>query len=157
MGLFIKVKQAGYLSNNSCGWRQIQDEDIEDYHDGLDVLCYTSQFGRCSVEAFDVIEEVEAKDFDDLDYSGTWIDPTGKEWCDNGWIDRDGDIYPCGWMEHDDLAYLYFKSDVQTLEKSGWIRVMHGVPKHETKITQYQYNRCKELGIEISENEVLWQ
>lgn len=39
MGLFIKIREAG-LERAQPGWRQILDKDIEDYHDGEDVLCY---------------------------------------------------------------------------------------------------------------------
>ena len=38
MGLFIKIREVG-LERAQPGWRQILDKDIEDYHDGEDVLC----------------------------------------------------------------------------------------------------------------------
>lgn len=85
MGLFIKIREVG-LERAQPGWRQILDKDIEDYHDGEDVLCYNGNYGRCPVSAFDVLEEVEADCFEELDYKGTYLDPTGKEWNGNGWI-----------------------------------------------------------------------
>lgn len=59
MGLFIKIREVG-LERAQPGRRQILDKDIEDYHDGEDVLCYNGNYGRCPVSAFDVLEEVEA-------------------------------------------------------------------------------------------------
>lgn len=155
MGLFIKIRD--FTECSSVGWRQIRDSDIEDYRNGEDVLCYTGNLGRCPVSCFDVLEEVEADDFESLDYSGTYLDPKGKEWENNGWIDRDGHIYPCDWMQHDDLAYYYFKKTTSELEAQGWIRVMQGTPGYVGRVSQVQYNKCKELGIYIPENCVLWQ
>lgn len=156
MGLFIKIREVG-LERAQPGWRQILDKDIKDYHDGEDVLCYNGNYGRCPVSAFDVLEEVEADCFEELDYKGTHLDPTGKEWNGNGWIDRDGKLYPCDWMQHDDLAYYYFKKSVDQLEASGWIRVMRNTPGYRGRISQAQYNKCKQIGIEIPENDILWQ
>lgn len=156
MGLFIKTRE-DRLERAEAGWRQIRDEDIEDYYAGEDVLCYTGNFGRCPVSCFKVLEEVEADNFEDLDYSGTYLDPTGREWRGNGWIDRDGHIYPCDWMQHDDMAYYYFKKSTPELESQGWIRVMQEVPGYVGRISQNQFNKCKELGIHIPENCVLWQ
>lgn len=119
MGLFIKIIEPG-LPRAQAGWRQIRDEDIEDYHDGVDVLCYTENYGRCPVSCFEVLEEVEADDFEDL-------------------------------------AYYYFKKTVSELEASGWIRIMNGIPDYRGRISQAQYNKCTELGIEIPEYNVLWQ
>lgn len=41
--------------------------------------------------------------------------------------------------------------------QAGWIRVMNGVPGYRGRISQAQYNKCTELGIEIPEYNVLWQ
>ena len=46
MGLFIKIREVG-LERAQPGWRQILDKDIEDYRDGVDVLCYNGNYGRC--------------------------------------------------------------------------------------------------------------
>ena len=156
MGLFIKVKEKD-LPCAKPGWRQILDKDIEDFHEGDDVLCYNANFGRCPVSCFDILEEVEANHFDELDYRGTYYDPTGKTWNGNGWISRDGKAYACDWMEHDDVAYYYFKKSIREMESSGWIRVNFDVPNYIGRISQAQYNKCKDLGIEIDENNVLWQ
>lgn len=156
MGLFIKIVETGF-PHTQAGWRQIRDEDIEDYRDGVDVLCYTGNYGRCPVSCFEVLEEAEADDFEDLDYRNTYLDPHGKEWRNNGWIDREGHTYPCEWMQHDDLAYYYFKKTVSEMEAAGWIRVTNGVPGYRGRISQAQYNKCMELGIEIPEYNVLWQ
>lgn len=160
MGLFVKVKPADSYNKNSyreIGWRQILDEDIEDYRDGEDVLCYNSAGGRCPIDGFKVLEEVEADCFENLDWTDTWMDPKHNKWNGNGWIDRDGHVYPCGWMEHDNIAYYYLKSDITELENKGWIRVMYDVPVYRGKLTQAQYNKCKDLGIDINEENVLWQ
>lgn len=85
-----------------------------------------------------------------------WIKMANK-YAYNGWIDRDGKLYPCDWMQHDDLAYYYFKKSVDQLEASGWIRVMRNTPGYRGRISQAQYNKCKQIGIEIPENDVLWQ
>lgn len=53
------------------------------------------------------------------------------------------------------MAYLYFKFDTYTLETLGWIRVNYDIPAN--KITQAQYNKCKELNIKVREEDVLWQ
>ena len=113
MGLFIKIVETGF-PHTQAGWRQIRDEDIEDYRDGVDVLCYTGSYGRCPVSCFEVLEEVEADDFEDLDFKDTYLDPRGKEWRNN-------------------------------------------VPDYRGRISQAQYNKCTELGIEIPEYNVLWQ
>lgn len=115
MGLFVKVSPKG---DKTIGWRQVSDEDIEDYRNGEIVELYN--------------------------FSG-------------GWIDRDGKVYPCDWMEHDTMAYLYFKFDTYTLETLGWIRVNYDIPYCANKITQAQYNKCKELNIKVREEDVLWQ
>ena len=95
MGLFIKIREVG-LERAQPGWRQILDKDIEDYRDGVDVLCYNGNYGRCPVSAFDVLEEVEAGCFEELDYKGTYLDPTGKEWNGNGWIEMESFILVTG-------------------------------------------------------------
>ena len=126
MGLFIKI--------NKVSKTLTRDEDIDDYRQGDDVMCFNAAGGRCNVSYFTVIKEVEANSFEDLDYSDTEIDPTYKEWRNNGWIDRDGHTYPC-----------------------GWIRVMMGVPQYLNKLSPAQYRKCKELEIYINESDVLWQ
>ena len=89
MGLFIKIVETGF-PHTQAGWRQIRDEDIEDYRDGVDVLCYTGNYGRCPVSCFEVLEEAEADDFEDLDYRNTYLDPHGKEWRNNGGVIEKG-------------------------------------------------------------------
>lgn len=69
------------------------------------------------------------------------------------WLDRQR--WSCGWMEHDNIAYYYLKSDITELENKGWIRVMYDVPVYKGKLTQAQYNKCKDL--DINEENVLWQ
>lgn len=154
MGLFVKVSPKG---DKTIGWRQVSDEDIEDYRNGEIVELYNFSGGRCFSDAFTILEEIESDSFEKLDWNNTFIDPKLKSWNGNGWIDRDGKVYPCDWMEHDTMAHLYFKFDTYTLETLGWIRVNYGIPYRANKITQAQYNKCKELNIKVREEDVLWQ
>lgn len=124
MGLFVKVSPKG---GKTIGWRQVSDEDIEDYRNGEIVELYNFSGGRCFSDAFTILEEIESDSFEKLDWNNTFIDPKL-----NGWIDRDGKVYPCDWMEHD-------------------------IPYCASKITQAQYNKCKELNIKVREEDVLWQ
>ena len=134
--VFILLNTCNYMGlfvkvspkgGKTIGWRQVSDEDIE------------------------------SDSFEKLDWNNTFIDPKLKSWNGNGWIDRDGKVYPCDWMEHDTMAYLYFKFDTYTLETLGWIRVNYDIPYCANKITQAQYNKCKELNIKVREEDVLWQ
>lgn len=154
IGLFVKVSPKG---GKTIGWRQVSDEDIEDYRNGEIVELYNFSGGRCFSDAFTILEEIESDSFEKLDWNNTFIDPKLKSWNGNGWIDRDGKVYPCDWMEHDTMAYLYFKFDTYTLETLGWIRVNYDIPYCANKITQAQYNKCKELNIKVREEDVLWQ
>ncbi len=62
-------------------------------------------------------------------------------------------------MEHDALADLWFKKTTWELEERGWIRITSGVPGYgfNKKHSQAQYNKCKDLGIYLSKDNVLWQ
>ena len=44
MGLFVKVSPKG---DKTIGWRQVSDEDIEDYRNGEIVELYNFSGGRC--------------------------------------------------------------------------------------------------------------
>lgn len=119
MGLFVKVSPKG---DKTIGWRQVSDEDIEDYRNGEIVELYNFSGGRCFSDAFTILEEIESDSFEKLDWNNTFIDPKLKSW--NG---------------------------------NGWIRVNYDIPYCANKITQAQYNKCKELNIKVREEDVLWQ
>lgn len=62
MGLFVKVSPKG---DKTIGWRQVSDEDIEDYRNGEIVELYNFSGGRCFSDAFTILEEIE---------SDSWMD-----------------------------------------------------------------------------------
>ena len=54
---------------------------------------------------------------------------------------------------------LFIKIREVGLERAqpGWIRVMRNTPGYRGRISQVQYNKCKQIGIGIPEYNVLWQ
>lgn len=51
MGLFIKIVETGF-PHTQAGWRQIRDEDIEDYRDGVDSLVLHRKLRHVSSKLF---------------------------------------------------------------------------------------------------------
>lgn len=52
---------------------------------------------------------------------------------------------------------LFVKVSPKGDKTLGWIRVNYDIPYCANKITQAQYNKCKELNIKVREEDVLWQ
>ena len=73
------------LGDKTIGWRQVSDEDIEDYRNGEIVELYNFSGGRCFSDAFTILEEIESDSFEKLDWNNTFIDPKLKSWNGNGW------------------------------------------------------------------------
>lgn len=80
-----------------------------------------------------ILEEVYADEFEDLDWSKTWLNDSDSEY---GWLDRDGNFYGCGYESHDLSSYFLFKCEVGELEEKGFVRV------------SYDYQCRKRLSVE---------
>jgi len=68
----------------------------------------------------EILKEVEADYFEDLDWSGTYLDDPSQ---DAGWLDRGGRFSGCESMLHDSAAELLHKSSTRELEDRGWVRI----------------------------------
>jgi hypothetical protein len=67
-----------------------------------------------------ILETVEAEDFEDLDWSKTYLNDSTKV---AGWLEPDGTFHGCGYEGHDSCAYYLLKKSVDALESSGVIRI----------------------------------
>lgn len=148
MSLFVKVSNFG-VGVDDC-WVEISNiSSIDEIgEDG-----YTKNFeeielknlagGRSYLPGFyyDLNTITEAKSFWDLDWSGTCYDPHLKNWQGTGFMDTEGNLYPCGWMEHDDMEEFYFKKNCGDLEMAGWLKIHNNVEVcKEGRITRKQYD-----------------
>lgn len=148
MGFYIKVSNFKDMNPRFMGWVQIMEDSIEDIWEESETSNING--GRCTLGMFyyDIESIVEAESFYNLNYSNTSYDPSLKEWKGNGWLSPSGEIYPCDWMEHDDVAEFYFKKDVTTFEKTGWLRLHSDTSVYgNDRITLQQYNKLNQLNI----------
>lgn len=65
----------------------------------------------------DIIYEVN--EYEDLPFIDYLIDNRYK----TGWLDRNGNFFGCGFMEHGDVAYYCFHKEEHELEKMGWCKI----------------------------------
>lgn len=100
---------------------------------------------------------VVANDWNELDWSCLLKDTTTYGLKDNslyGWIDVHGKFYGCDYMEHDRIAYLYFKCTERNLEDAGFAKVYRDydgsrayyVAKY---LTERQEKTLIDMGIEL--------
>lgn len=104
-----------------------------------------------------VLEECEANNFDELDWSGTYLTKPN----DNaGWLDREGRWYGCDSREHDVYARFVLHKTIEQLEREGWCRV-YGPPGsrgdypsefvclYRTGLSEEQKNELSHRGYEL--------
>ena len=84
-----------------------------------------------------IIKRVEAADWDDLNWMLTGILVKDSN---SGWLSRRGKFYGCHSTDHDLVAYRILKSDVENLEKTGWVRVFGGCWKCAKRLSAEQRN-----------------
>jgi len=112
MSKFIRIKTKG--SKRKSWWR-LEVDRIFNWAGGYSFL------GGDDV----IYETVEAKSFEDLDWSKTYLNQPDS---DAGWLDRNGRFYGCDSRDHDACAWFLLKKKVSELEKTGWVRV-YGPPE----------------------------
>ena len=79
--------------------------------------------GRCPKSDDDVIvKTAKAEAFEDLDWSGTFIDLDYKD-TNAGWLARSGKCFGCQSQDHDAQAYYLHGKEVSQLEDTGWVRI----------------------------------
>ncbi len=85
--------------------------------------CWTNKnSGYCLFcEDDEIIAEVEAYDWDDLDWNHL-IEGFDDDWS-IGWLDRSGRFTPCRSWLHDQVADLIFGLEGNTLETRGWVKL----------------------------------
>ena len=146
MPYFIKVSNVDSDNPVHWCWKRIETTDIDHRGrtpDGEEVMSYNMSGGRCPLHfhTYDIESITEAESFWDLDYTKTCYDPKYNTFKGTGWMDTEGKIYPCGWMEHDNIAEFYFKKDVHELEKAGWLRIHSNVDVYSNdRVTRKQYD-----------------
>ena len=87
--------------------------------------CYEGIVGGRMPAEPDLYEEIRtemAYGFDLLDWHGTYLEVQDSE---SGWLDRNGQFYPCDSRSHDIYAELVLRKTVADLERLGWVRVCH--------------------------------
>jgi hypothetical protein len=117
---FVRLRW-GYIpeekSDGSTFWRKEQNG-----------MWINSAGGRCNIhttndsDSWIVVETVYADDFDELDWSKTYLNDPEKE---SGWLSPEGIFYGCPYESHDDCAYYILKKSVAELENEGYIRIYH--------------------------------
>lgn len=133
-------------------WRRVKDKDYQPND-----MCYNISNGFCPVSFFQVLELVEADGWVDLSWKDTYLDPTKREFNGTGWMNRNGKIYPCGWMEHIDVAECYFKKSDEELLNLGWVKLHRGVdiPVYRVdRLTQAQADKLRDLGYQIDDDDI---
>lgn len=115
-------------------------------------------------------ENIKIVDFDKISDTEGYYSKKDEEYAEQdcedkkpnpcyGWMDRNGKVHTCGWMEHDNLA-ISLGLEVKDMENKGWIRLW-GLAKgysYESKfrMTINQKTKMKRLGfsgIDLDEDE----
>lgn len=68
----------------------------------------------------------------------------------NGWIDRSGKKWGCGWASHDRLVY-WLSREVADVEADGWARVTRGTYRSMFRLTREQRKTLKSMGLRPDE------
>lgn len=106
MSLFLHEKFNGYDN----GWWEIVGDKLVNVYGG---------YHHYHPKEDDEI--VEAKDFDELDWTGCLL----NERYSTGWIAPDGTWYPCRPQDHCDVAHFVLRSTEKSLETHGYIKVFY--------------------------------
>jgi len=105
--------------NSTGGWA-LRDEDYEAPMQDRTVDAWIwIGGGYCLVnDGWEVIETVEAEDWDDLDWSYL-VRPDSQ----SGWLSPSGRFTGCGYSEHDFVAAMVLKKEPSDMEQWGWVRI----------------------------------
>ena len=69
-----------------------------------------------------------------------------------GWIDREGKFWTCGWAKHDNLLY-WLGMEPEDAEKAGWVRVTQGLRyRSRYRLSPRQRRALKRLGVEADKD-----
>ena len=118
---FYKINYKSYENSEPMTiWRLIK---MHTWSDGRRELCWVNPNGGLmpNHSSVKVLETVEARCFEDLDWNGTYMTEDTKY--DSGWLSREGKWYGCASQDHDAIAYYLLKNDIDVLETTGWARV----------------------------------
>jgi hypothetical protein len=143
---FYKVRTPFWTSWCEKVWRR-----GEDHYVGF------SGGGSPLPDGAEIVETVEAHDFDELDWHGTFLDEPDSS---AGWVDPDGTWYGCDREHHDLYVQFMLKMTVGDVEERGWCRVL-GPPgsalQHESdylcvarRLTAEQRNTLSLRGYAVS-------
>ncbi len=149
MGRFVKYRQGKVLS-----WG-IVDEDTGRVHNHMGGW-------SCTIEELRdenlIDQSVEAENFEDLDWAGTWLTTGDSTPC--GWVDPDGHYFPCRSQDHIDYAKLVLHSSERELESAGWAKIASDLEKPDVyvvmvdrRLSPDQRNTILMLGIPLEDDE----
>lgn len=132
-------------------FRHYSDGTIEDNKwweiKGDRVYCMAGGWHEYNPSKDDII--VYANDWNELDWSCLLKDDSLY-----GWIDVHGRFYGCDYMEHDRIAYLYFKCTERNLEDAGFAKVYRDYDGSQAYyvakyLTERQEKTLIDMGIEL--------
>lgn len=99
-------------------------------------------------ETDEVLEEVEAEDFEDLDWTNTFLNNPNEK-C--GWVSPDGKFYGCKSMDHINCIELVCKLSMSQAEKLGWAHLYYDKTYYcEKQLTIEQARTLSEKGCELA-------
>lgn len=125
---------------------------------------FNSAGGYCLLsDATTVLDEVEAEDWEDLDYSRTDLVVNTPADSMEGWLSPDGRFHPVQYGQHDVYAYYVLKQEVYTLEQTGWVRCHAGTAsdpvsgpwfvKRRGRLTAEQRNTLVRRGYRVEDSD----
>lgn len=83
---------------------------------------------------FEVLEEIEAKSFGELDKTkSSFVIPWEPDGLNSGWLDREGIFYGCTIQGHLDQADQVHGHSEGELEEMGWVKISAMEPLSEDK------------------------
>jgi len=104
--------------------------------------------GRIPKGKDDKIFEIAYGEYEDLDHTKTGLKVKESK---SGWLDREGQYYPCRYYEHDIYACLILRKTVRELERLGWVRINGKNNWHsEKRLNQTQLNWLYEHGYKVN-------
>ena len=66
----------------------------------------------------------------------------------NGWIDREGKMWGCGWAQHDRLLY-WMGREAGDVEADGWVKVSNGRYRSRYRMTPAQRKTMRAIGVAV--------
>lgn len=99
-------------------------------------------------ETDEVLEESEAEDFEDLDWTNTYLNNPNEE---SGWVSPDGKFYGCKSMDHINCIELVCKLSMTEAEKLGWAHLYYDNTYYcKRELTIEQARTLSEKGCELA-------